>query len=55
MSYNLSYKEFYTRYYNNNSGYLNNNNSSKTPSISTIFHTSCPFTLKKNVIVKFKK
>lgn len=55
MSYNLSYKEFYTRYYNNNSGYLNNNNSSKTPSISTIFHTSCPFTLKKKCNCKIQK
>lgn len=54
MSYNLSYKEFYTRYYNNNSGYLDNK-FSKYSSVSTIFHTSCPFTLKKKCNCKIQK
>ena len=46
MSYNLTYKEYFSRYYNNNSGYLKKSQVEEVPHPRE-FHINCPYMRRK--------
>lgn len=53
-SFHMTYKEFFTRFYHNNTGYLNSLNR-KIKNSTVSFHTSCPYTKRKKCFCKFQR